>query len=417
VPIVLDLAVGAKAYRGGGIGSSYGFVAISLALHSDDVYTKRVLGRHLRVPRALAPQEVSVRWLSGTVPFSLFGGCIVFRRSSGFTLVELLVVIAIIGILIALLLPAVQAAREAARRSQCTNQLKQIGLALHNYVDSNKVLPAYSYPVGSPGAQLGNWEGPSVFVKILPFIEQNAVYQQWKWGASWDNRTAADGASTVDSQLDETLSRTKISAYRCPSDSPFPNAALAGCNYCVSAGPSIAWTGTPSEQNGCFRYNAEVDFADIHDGLSNTIMLSEQLTGDDDNNRYTVGDMVRAVAFPGGVPATFWTQAQLDSYGTSCLAGIGNHYSHTGREWACVQGTQSMFNELAPPNWQYPSCDNCTGCGWMDSAGVFPARSRHPGGVNATMADASVRFMSSTVDLTTWQGIGSRAGGEVVTVP
>jgi len=339
------------------------------------------------------------------------------KRRLGFTLVELLVVIAIIGILIALLLPAVQAAREAARRSQCVNNLKQIAVALHNYADRSKVFPAYAYIVGSPGANLNPWEGPSVMVMILPHVEQNAIYQQWRWNASWDDRTAPAGAATPDSNLDRLLARTKIATYVCPSDSPYPDPAFAGCNYGVSAGPSVAWTGTYADQIGVFRYNMETSFADIRDGTSNTIMISEHIKGDGEVNKYNVGDVVRAQAFPGGTPATFWTQAQLDAYGVQCLGGINNHYGHTGREWACVQGTQTMFNELAPPNWRYPTCDVCVGCGWMDAQGVYPARSRHPGGVNVGMADASIRFVSETINLTVWQGLGSRASGESVSPP
>jgi prepilin-type N-terminal cleavage/methylation domain-containing protein/prepilin-type processing-associated H-X9-DG protein len=349
------------------------------------------------------------------------------RRRSGFTLVELLVVIAIIGILIALLLPAVQAAREAARRSECTNKLKQIGVAFHNYADSRKVFPAFSYIVGNytnPNTTyLGNWEGPSAFVQILPYIEQGAIYNLWKWDASWDNRATPAGAANANSAIDMNLSRTKIGAFRCPSDSPYPDQNFAGCNYAVSGGSCTAWTGTVNNQKGVFRYNMETSFADIRDGTANTIMTSEHITGDINNGVYTVGDVIRAQPFPAAAnppwnsTAVFWTQAMLDTYGAQCLTGIGNQHSHNGREWAASMHTQTVFNTLAPPNHRWPDCQDCVGCGWMDSQGIFPARSRHPGGVNVGMADASVRFISETVDLLIWQGIGSRADGEAVTLP
>jgi prepilin-type N-terminal cleavage/methylation domain-containing protein/prepilin-type processing-associated H-X9-DG protein len=348
------------------------------------------------------------------------------KRRSGFTLVELLVVIAIIGILIALLLPAVQAAREAARRSECTNKLKQIGVAFHNYADSRKVFPAYSYIVGSPGANMGNWEGPSAFVMILPYIEQSAVYNQWMWHTSWDERTTIPAPATPApnpyGDFMRNLRRTKIGAFRCPSDSPYPGGTEAGCNYAVSAGPSLAWTSTAADQIGVFRYNYETSFADIRDGTANTIMTSEHLTGDA-TGTYTIGDVVRAQAFPGAANPpfnnvnVFWTQAMLDTYGAQCLTGIANHHSHGGREWAAAMQTQTVFNTMAPPNHRWPDCQECAGCGWMDSRGIFPARSRHPGGVNVGMADASVRFMSETIDLAIWQALGSRAGGEAVSPP
>ncbi len=342
------------------------------------------------------------------------------RRRLGFTLVELLVVIAIIGILIALLLPAVQAAREAARRSECTNKLKQLGLAFHNYADSRKVFPAFSYIVGSPGANLGNWEGPSAFVMILPYIEQGAVYSQWQWNASWNNRTAPDGSATTFSQTNVALSRTKIGTFLCPSDNPYPDRTFAGCNYAVCAGSSLAWTGTAIYQNGVFRYNMETSFADIRDGTANTIMASEHIVGDNSGTIFSVGDVVRAQPFPAAANPPyndvniFWSQAMLDAYGQQCQGGTGNHHSHAGREWAAVMQTQSVFNTLAPPNHRWYDCQECVGCGWMDSRGIFPARSRHPGGVNAAMADASVRFFSNTIDLAIWQALGSRAGGESV---
>jgi len=331
-----------------------------------------------------------------------------------------LVVIAIIGILIALLLPAVQAAREAARRSQCNNNLKQIGLGLHNYADKYKVFPAYAYIVGSYSnpntTYLNPWEGPSIFVMLLPYIEQSSVYNQWKWRASWDGRSAPSGAADADTTLNTALSRTKINAYKCPSDSPYPDPAYAGCNYGGSAGTTLAWTGTYADQVGVFRYNMETSFADIRDGTANTVMTSEHLVGDGSSN-YNVGDVVRAQAFPGTVTNTLWTQADLDTYGQQCLSGISNHHSHGGREWAAAMQAQSVFNTLAPPNHRWPTCQECSGCGWMDSRGIFPARSRHPGGVNAGMADASVRFVSETVNLATWQALGTRAGGESVSPP
>mgnify|MGYP005840966025 FL=1 len=329
------------------------------------------------------------------------------KRRVGFTLVELLVVITIIGILIALLLPAVQAAREAARRSQCVNNLKQFGLALHNYEQVYTTFPRIAYP-WLPGQGDFHWQGPSVHLMVLPYMEQTAIYSKWHWGFQWD-----DTSTAVPTNRD--LNRSKISAFRCPSDGPYPNQAYAGCNYGVSQGPTPGWDVAVGNQNGCFRYRAETTIAEIRDGTSNTIMLSEHLTGDDNNGLYTPGDVVRAVALPTTAP--FWTQAQVDAYGASCDAAKANHHSHGGREWANALNTQTVFNTLAPPNHRWPTCQDCSGCAWMDSKGVFPARSRHPGGVNTALADASVRFISETIDFSLYQALGSRNGGESVTPP
>jgi len=332
------------------------------------------------------------------------------RCRKGFTLVELLVVIAIIGILIALLLPAVQAAREAARRSQCTNNLKQIGLGAHNYHDVYKTFPRYGYSFTSHnGSGRGYWQGPSVFVMLLPYIEQKPLYTQWDWQGSWNGSVAADDA------VDIALSRTKIGTYNCPSDSPYPNLAYAGCSYGVSEGPCVGWDLSAAEQIGMFRPQQETSMAEVFDGTSNTIMLGEHLHGDDSNGIYNLQDMVRGQALT-GVANTFPTQASLETYGQTCYNNRTNQHSHAGREWAATMPAQTVINTIVPPNWHWPDCQDCTGCGWMDSSGVHGARSRHPGGANHSMGDASVRFVSETVDFLIYQGAGSRAGKEPVSL-
>lgn len=331
------------------------------------------------------------------------------RERRAFTLVELLVVIAIIGILIALLLPAVQAAREAARRSQCTNNLKQIALGFHNYHDTHRTFPRHTYTGVGPLGNIGQWQGPSAFVMILPFIEQRSVYDQWNWSYYWyDNSAMPSGRPS-----NTVLNRTKVATFVCPSDSPFPNVTYAGCNYGVSVGPSVGWNSSLSVMIGCFARDQEISMADIRDGTSNTIMLQEGIKGDDSAGQYREGDVVRGQAFP-TANLVNWTQAELDAYANQCLGGIANHHSHAGREWAAPMFTQTVYNTMAPPNYKGPTCQSCTGCGWMDSAGIFPSRSRHSGGCNHAMADGSVRFFSETINLTTYQALGSRAGGEPV---
>jgi len=158
------------------------------------------------------------------------------RKNRGFTLVELLVVIAIIGILVALLLPAIQAAREAARRTQCTNHVKQIALAMHNYHDTHKKFPAYQYHV--TGVQ--SWQGHGVFTMILPYIEQQQTFDQVKMHLRFD-----DGSQPYD---------VKIDAFLCPSDEDYPDPNRPGLNYMFCAGSrrNIYDTGGPKKSSGIF---------------------------------------------------------------------------------------------------------------------------------------------------------------------
>ncbi len=147
------------------------------------------------------------------------------RRKAAFTLVELLVVIAIIGILIALLLPAVQAAREAARRSQCSNNLKQIALAFHNYADTHKKFPAYQYPV----VGTNSWEGHSALTMVLPFMEQGPVYEKVDFRKKWDDTAVQPN-------------RVKIGTLLCPTDADYPNYAYPGNTTSSAAAPASTFT-------------------------------------------------------------------------------------------------------------------------------------------------------------------------------
>ena len=344
------------------------------------------------------------------------------RYRKGFTLVELLVVIAIIGILIALLLPAVQAAREAARRSQCSNNLKQLSLGFLNYHDVHKTFPKYCYRTNG----ISHWEGFSAHTMVLPFIEQQAVYDTIKGlnatatGGAYDNGWR-DGWYT-------TIRRTKIAGFLCPSDSSNSGANAGNNNYPVCTGTNTGYDGrnpvprldqNKGQTNGVFPRGqntwGEVKIAEIKDGTSNTIFMAELRLGDHDNGSYRPGDVVRGQAFSFTTHQP--TSAELNTYGLQCEGGTGNHHSHAGREWICSQQAQTVFNTIAPPNWKYPTCQDCTGCGWMDSDGVFPARSYHPGGVNHALADGSTRFISETINLLNYQALGTRHGGEAVSVP
>jgi prepilin-type N-terminal cleavage/methylation domain-containing protein len=329
------------------------------------------------------------------------------RSRLGFTLVELLVVIAIIGILVALLLPAIQAAREASRRSSCSNNMKQLGISFQNYHDTFKLLPRFTYRGTQNGTTYNTWEGYSAHTMLLPYVEQKALFDDYTTAYQtpgndlrWYNFAPA------------SIRRTPLSAYRCPSDPSLKFGAETGnCNYQVCVGSTYqCWS--QGLQNGVFSRDRETAFADIIDGTSNTILMGEGLTGDNDGATYRPSDVVRGIAYSGA--ANFASASDLATYGAACLAGTGNHHSHAGRDWMAPMPTQSVFNTLATPNWQFPTCQNCTGCGWMDSDGVFPSRSRHPGGTMHALVDGSTRFISDGVNLQTYQALGSKANGETI---
>jgi prepilin-type N-terminal cleavage/methylation domain-containing protein len=331
-------------------------------------------------------------------------------RRSGFTLVELLVVIAIIGVLVALLLPAVQAAREAARRSQCSNNLKQLALGYHNYHDTNNKLPQTASWITKPpnAAQDSNWNGYSALTMVLPFIEQKTVYDQYRWDQYHYDNIGTPGALIV--------GRTRLKVFLCPSDRDHPNITDSGwTNYGACEGTNLGYNVSVNSYNGMFARARFRGFNDVIDGLSNTIMAGEFIKGDNNSGKFTVnGDIAKPIPLS-GYPDQFWTQAQLDAYGTECLSnGQAAHQSHAGFRWSAPGQYNSSFNTMAPPNWRFPACHDCSGCGQADARGIFPARSRHPGGAMHAMGDGSVRFLPNTVNLTTYQALGSASGEDVV---
>ncbi|MCA9125285.1 MAG: DUF1559 domain-containing protein [Planctomycetaceae bacterium] len=347
-------------------------------------------------------------------------------RSKGFTLVELLVVIAIIGILVALLLPAVQAAREAARRMSCSNNMKNIALAFHNYHDTYKKFPIYSNVMTGVGGTCSQWEGFSAHTSVLPFMEQAPLYDQIK-GLMATAPALEDGWRVAPFNTAGGPAQVRIDAFVCPSDSSKSGANAGNCNYAVSEGCAMGWSNSNPRNNGVFGYQTgfERGIQDITDGTSNTIMMGEQLLGDEDNGFYRPGDIVRGITYPGTngngayypITNVLYEAAQVEAYGVSCQAGIGNHHSHGGRDWMAPMPAQTVMNTLAPPNWKYPSCQSCSGCGWMDSSGVFPARSRHPGGAMHAMADGSVTVITDTISGQVYCHLGNRGDGESVSLP
>jgi len=359
------------------------------------------------------------------------------RRQRGFTLIELLVVIAIIAVLIALLLPAVQAAREAARRAQCVNNLKQIGLGLHNYHQTMDVFPL-GQGAGTTNSSGSSccWSQWSAHAMMLPYMEQNAIYNAINFNlvAGYDY---AGGANY-------TAYTTTIKTLLCPSDASAGTGGrptFSGSkDYNVGGARnnsyhgSLGTTSDVYQQNttGIFSYRTAYGVAAVTDGTSNTIAFSESLTGDPSKrspgarmNEVTgasggQGGVMQDVSGAAGTPAnnTLITalNACMSAYVSAATSGT-NYNNMRGTRWGWGATTTSLFHTIVPPNskqWAFGACrTGCGGCG-SDDANFSNASSYHSGGVNVGMADGSVKFVKDSINMQTWMGAGTRANGEVI---
>jgi prepilin-type N-terminal cleavage/methylation domain-containing protein/prepilin-type processing-associated H-X9-DG protein len=343
------------------------------------------------------------------------------RRRPGFTLIELLVVIAIIAVLIALLLPAVQAAREAARRAQCVNNLKQIGLALHNYEQTVGILPW--------GLGPNNWNDWGTIPLILPFMEQVALYNAINFT---DNGTAINTGNNGSTSLpfvsgtgfqNTTVFLSKLNNnLLCPSDPDRLTSILGHNNYSGNAGSTPDSLHSKSSLDGLFLYMNSapcVAFRDVTDGLSNTAAFSERIKGIGIENNLQVDNLspsssVWTVNQPAntGQPQLYYTAckaiAATNNLGALWVGISPVKPDAAGSQWFSGYATFSRYNHIMPPN------SNSCAYGTWAGEGAFTASSRHAGGVNVLFADGSTRFIKSTVNPQTWWALGSRAGGEVL---
>jgi prepilin-type N-terminal cleavage/methylation domain-containing protein len=353
------------------------------------------------------------------------------RFRKGFTLVELLVVIAIIGILVGLLLPAVQQAREAARRMSCGNNMHQLGLAVHNYESAYKTAPRLATDGITSWGVDNSWNGYSPHTQILPFIEQPALYNQIEfnnhlaWPAyqgeanAWGNPNATPPGKTVSATA---VMKTKIAGFLCPSDKDFPQTFYPGNNnYGFSSGPQVGWNSDPKDRVGFFNRSQYTKFSAVTDGLSNTIMGAEFVKGDDDPDVYTnISDFANARSYPSGTGRKFWSQASLDAFALVTATAPSGHNTDAGHSWILAGHYNSAINTLAPPNWRGYSAglippwgdSGCHGC-QGDRDGVYPSRSRHTGGSMHMMGDGSTQFITNNVDVISYQKLGSASGNDI----
>lgn len=312
-----------------------------------------------------------------------------FYQKKAFTLIEVLVSVAIIGILIALLLPAVQAARSSARRVQCVNNLKQFGLALHHYSSNSGCFPAGSNPFGY-----------SFHTALLPWLEQTALY----------NLINFQNFAPVEQYMNTTAMQANKAFLRCPADSvsnqvgvfDFPGPHYV--NYVGSLGDESKSLG---ESNGIFDFKP-VPMASVVDGTSQTIAMSEFLVGQRDQV-----ERLRTIFLPNdfqnGKPAN------LDEFCDRCrnlrdVVPMPGMYK--GAFWLTGSRDNTLYNHVLPPN--QPSCRNVSGSPF--TAGSITATSLHSGGVNTLFADGHVQFVKESINVKVWRAIGTRNGGEVISM-
>lgn len=326
-------------------------------------------------------------------------------RQRAFTLIELLVVMAVIGILIALLLPAVQNARESSRRTQCKNNLKQIGLALHTYVDAFQTFPPGSVRryVGTFPPMGGSWQTSQLswMTRLLPYLDQKTIYKK----INWSQEQGDQGTPHT------TLRATKLGMFRCPSDGNAGSSTThAVTNYVTCIGhttdasegfiPPPSGVPTPSTQNaeGVMLINSYTSIAFIRDGTSNTMVVSECRVNDPWVVRYQ-GDVAGYTACQTGT-------APPVTANTNTNSGRGYSWFFAQANQAWTYSTRMPPNDMATRNHE---CENFT------TTGVFAARSHHTGGVHVLLCDGSLRFVNDNIERSIWKAIGTRASKEVVT--
>ncbi len=333
-------------------------------------------------------------------------------KRRAFTLIELLVVIAIIAVLVSLLLPAVQQAREAARRTQCKNNLKQIGLALLNYEASHQTFPPNLVPGGNFNYSGGNW---GVLAFLSPYLDQTAIYELMNLNAPTYAPTSPYNIADPNNAIAAAII---VPSLLCPSDKAqslggdYGVASLAPSNYCANQGSGIyaSGNGSPYDSDGVMFANSRIRMVDIKDGTTNTACMSECVLGDGPRSAF-------GPTAPGPPQTTYGYlltfQSSLDD--ASCAAPTAWNYTDLRQFlWYSGEIRNTAYNHYYTPNsTRYDCITNAAALGYT-AIGWKAARSLHSGGVHLLLCDGSARFVGDSIDLTTWRSLATRKGGEVI---
>lgn len=320
-------------------------------------------------------------------------------RREGFTLLELLVAISVIAVLVALLLPAVQSAREAARRASCSNNLKQLGLALHGFHDVHRRFPS------GRGAPL-----PEIFsaqAYLLPHVEQVNLGELIDYSQA-PTTFGIGGGIVFDGSANEVAATTTVPVLQCPSDpggGRVPGSIYGATSYAASVGTGTLNYGSLTDADGVFFAGSKIRFRDVTDGSSQTAAFSERTLGPGqpaappsprERTRYIL-------ELPGAA----------DTTEAACSTPTaGTWYAERGAKWILGNYGNTLYNHYYTPNENVWECMNM-----HQQKALSAARSQHPGSVALLLCDGSVRHISESIDRATWQALASRSAGEVVEIP
>ena len=333
------------------------------------------------------------------------------RERSGVTLIEVLVVLGIISLLIGLLLPAVQSAREAARRTRCANNLRQLGLAITGYHNSFDCLPMSITNVAG-----SNYRGfYSIFTRMLPYLDLQNLYSSANFSAGTlpletlgvPSSTLSKLGATAINSMNVTIYRTALDVLLCPSDSTPPSTAPSNYRGNVGVGPGLRLSAEyPDSGNG---FLSEIDVIRINmivDGMSHTVAFSERITGTGRPQTYSPG----RDSF--GLPVlVFSANNLLQGCSIAARTNNSNIFAYNGFWWFWTGRERTLYNHAQAPNGRVPDCiQGAT----FTATGMATARSLHPGGVNVLMGDGSTRFVAESISTAVWRGLGTRNGRELV---
>lgn len=340
--------------------------------------------------RVVAHRQLSSAWNRPTEPLA--------PGRQGLTLIEVLCVIGIFGLLVSLMIPAVASSRESARRTQCANHLRQLALACHAFHDAHGTLPRQNFNAvpsryrEPPGAV-------SAWGQLLPYLGEPNLFAQ----IDLNETGIGSHHEPPKSEVNGDLLDVSVPVLLCPSD----NGPAGASNMRICLGSRA---GSPyGTSKGAFfslgRFRRTATFQMITDGLSQTALCSERVVGDFDPNWWSP---TRDAAF---VESDEFSDPEfvLEFCSQVTASGTFPHASAMGATWLLSGHSMVAYNHVAPPN---SPISDCTNAGYSLAQAQVTARSMHPGGVNAAMADGSVRFVGNSIDIGVWRALGTRAGDD-----